>query len=58
MTTSVERYNQKFSKARELYEKGSDVMPGASPASHVAFPFPHLHGASTRGAQMRRGRQC
>ncbi len=40
MATSVERFTQKFSKSRDMYIKGSEVMPGASPASRVAFPFP------------------
>ena len=40
MATIVERYREKFRKSGEMFERGSDLMPGGGHQSRTVYPHP------------------
>ena len=49
MATIVERYHEKFRKSGELFEQGSNLIPGGGHQSRTGYPYPvyvdHAQGA-------------
>ena len=49
MDTIVERYEKKFSKSGELYQRGTEVVGGAGHGSRAMHPYP-VYMKNAKGA--------